>query len=396
MRSLLAAVTAVAFLANASLANAAESVTTPVPGWCTATPEVVLFELTDLVSDARCKSDASVRVDPHLVALVSEKLVYAGPREMGKPSGKEREVVFAWLPTPITDPDNPGQVVFAMNQYQSYVELKKANGIWMNAVSAVGEKTGELAAEQIFLIGPKWMKSGIAAGVKTGVDLAGAVAFQAPFAIMAPFTAGLSLMPSTAMYAEALFMAPTGTAHGASELVGGVKARNFEQALEGAAEFCGNVGIVLLAAAPVMEGANALIPPRTPISSLPKGVAPSTARIESQALVPYDAAFAAEQAASEARRLLGREPVTPGGREVMLHAADRMTNPPKGRAPMTLEEVDQVLDTGRIKKLNPNANTITVEQKAMPGKPQVVVDAETGTRVITVIKNTSKTTPKTP
>jgi hypothetical protein len=81
---------------------------------------------------------------------------------------------------------------------------------------------------------------------------------------------------------------------------------------------------------------------------------------------------------------------TPGGRALTDHALDRMTNPPPGRAPMTPSEVDQVLDTAnKIKMISvhPKGNTITVQNTTMPGKPQVVVDAETGRRVISVIKN---------
>ena len=60
---------------------------------------------------------------------------------------------------------------------------------------------------------------------------------------------------------------------------------------------------------------------------------------------------------------------------------------------MTPSEVDEVLDTAnKIKKISvhPKGNTITVQNTTMPGKPQVVVDAETGQRVITVIKNIPK------
>lgn len=110
----------------------------------------------------------------------------------------------------------------------------------MTTVSTFGEKAGDVSKH--FLLGPTWLKNGGAAGVKTGVDLVGAAAFQAPFVVMAPFTAGISMVPSTAMTAEALFLAPTGAAHGASEFVDGIKSRNGEQALDGAAEFCGNVG----------------------------------------------------------------------------------------------------------------------------------------------------------
>jgi len=73
-----------------------------------------------------------------------------------------------------------------------------------------------------------------------------------------------------------------------------------------------------------------------------------------------------------------------------------MVSPPPGRAPMTKAEVDYVLDTAtKIRKVtqHPEGDTITVQRPDLPGKPQIVVDAETGKRVITVIKNKPKSAP---
>ena len=99
--------------------------------------------------------------------------------------------------------------------------------------------------------------------------------------------------------------------------------------------------------------------------------------------VKYDPQFAAEQ-------ILGGSAKTPGGRTITPHAADRMVNPPAGRSPMSASQVDQVLDEGdRIRKvdmLHPKGPTVTIQNTKMLGKPQVVVDAETGNRVVTVIQ----------
>jgi len=49
-----------------------------------------------------------------------------------------------------------------------------------------------------------------------------------------------------------------------------------------------------------------------------------------------------------------------------------------------------VLDTAtRVRKVTIKADgdTVTVQRPDLPGKPQVVVDAATGKRVVTVIKN---------
>ena len=96
--------------------------------------------------------------------------------------------------------------------------------------------------------------------------------------------------------------------------------------------------------------------------------------------VPFDGEFATKQ-------LLGTTK-TPGGRDINFHAADRMVNPPRGRRTMTPAEVDQVLDgaTNVCKRTpHPQGNTLTIQNRNLPGRPQVVVDEATGTRVITVI-----------
>jgi hypothetical protein len=104
---------------------------------------------------------------------------------------------------------------------------------------------------------------------------------------------------------------------------------------------------------------------------------------QTTAIVKYDPKFASEQ-------LLGESWETAGGRTIGPHAAERMKNPPRGRAPMSKTEVDEVLDTAnKVRKVtqHPEGDTITVQRTDLPGKPQVVVDAATGKRVITVVKN---------
>jgi len=85
--------------------------------------------------------------------------------------------------------------------------------------------------------------------------------------------------------------------------------------------------------------------------------------------------------------------ITPKGRQITQHASERMSNPGKGRVPMSPEEVDQVLDgaTRVVKReYHPEGNTLTIENANMLGKPRVIVDEATGQRVITVIKNRPK------
>lgn len=55
---------------------------------------------------------------------------------------------------------------------------------------------------------------------------------------------------------------------------------------------------------------------------------------------------------------------------------------------MSAAEVDQVLDgaTRVVKRsFHPEGNTLTIENANMLGRPRVIVDEATGSRVITVI-----------
>ncbi|MFW1801757.1 RHS repeat-associated core domain-containing protein [Acinetobacter nematophilus] len=92
------------------------------------------------------------------------------------------------------------------------------------------------------------------------------------------------------------------------------------------------------------------------------------------------------------RQILGTT-TTPAGRSINFHAAERMVYPPKGRIPMSPKEIDAVLDGAtNIRKMTYNiyGDTLTIQNKNMLGSPQVVVDAQTGNRIITVINPRAK------
>jgi hypothetical protein len=101
--------------------------------------------------------------------------------------------------------------------------------------------------------------------------------------------------------------------------------------------------------------------------------------------VVFDGEFATQQ-------LLGTT-TTPGGRQIMFHAADRMVNPPAGRVAMSPADIDQVLDGATsVDKMSyhPQGDTLTIRNANMPGSPRVIVDAATGQRIITVINPRAK------
>jgi RHS repeat-associated protein len=96
---------------------------------------------------------------------------------------------------------------------------------------------------------------------------------------------------------------------------------------------------------------------------------------------PYDGNFAARQILNSPTN------VTLGGRTITAHAAERMTNPPVGRVPTSMADIDSFLDTATdIRKISqhPLGDTITLRNDNSSIK-EIIVDAATGKRVITVI-----------
>lgn len=110
---------------------------------------------------------------------------------------------------------------------------------------------------------------------------------------------------------------------------------------------------------------------------MPKGVSNP-----SNLPVVYDPDFAAQQ------MLKSKTNITPGGRTITLHPAERMVTPPPGRVPTSIAELDDFLDTAtQIRKISqhPLGDTITLRNANSPSIKEVVVDAGTGKRIITVI-----------
>ena len=97
--------------------------------------------------------------------------------------------------------------------------------------------------------------------------------------------------------------------------------------------------------------------------------------------VVYDGDFAARQLLNSPTN------ITPGGRTITAHAAERMVNPPAGRVPTSMADIDNFLDTvTNIRKITPHplGDTLTLRNSNSSIK-EIVVDAATGKRVITVI-----------
>jgi RHS repeat-associated protein len=135
--------------------------------------------------------------------------------------------------------------------------------------------------------------------------------------------------------------------------------------------------------AAVAESVLTRVPVRPPGPGAPRS-GPSTA------LVRYDPEFATKQ-------ILGDHSpqghMTPGGRTISPHAAERMVQNSKGRTPISKQQVDLVLDEGdMVRKITPHpqGTTVTVRNTKMPGHPEVIVDAETGRRIVTIVNPTKK------
>ncbi|MFL1418960.1 hypothetical protein ACI77M_22555 [Pseudomonas fildesensis] len=97
--------------------------------------------------------------------------------------------------------------------------------------------------------------------------------------------------------------------------------------------------------------------------------------------VLFDGEFATKELLGTAK--------TPGGKQINYHAADRMVNPPKGREPMTILEVEDFIDTAdkiRKIKIDDRGTSVTLMNSKYP-KAQIAVD---GDRIITVVNPVKK------
>jgi hypothetical protein len=98
----------------------------------------------------------------------------------------------------------------------------------------------------------------------------------------------------------------------------------------------------------------------------------------STALVRFDPMVASR---NRLGRLGSGYAVTPGGRTITAHAADRIVLGGAGRPPTTLSRVDQILDNPTSVRWNPTNNTVQVFQ----GKAYVAVRGSGPQHIVTVM-----------
>jgi RHS repeat-associated protein len=102
---------------------------------------------------------------------------------------------------------------------------------------------------------------------------------------------------------------------------------------------------------------------------------------ESQALVRYSKNWAFRQENNLQIPTL----VTPAGRTLSKHAAERVAGSGPGRPPTTLNAVDYILENGDKVKYDSWRDTIQVRATQLPGKPYVALSASNPNYVVTVM-----------
>ncbi|MEU7550929.1 RHS repeat-associated core domain-containing protein [Streptomyces sp. NPDC044571] len=117
-------------------------------------------------------------------------------------------------------------------------------------------------------------------------------------------------------------------------------------------------------------------------AAMGKGAGGSSSAAESDgAVVPYNRGFANRQDLGMHIPTL----VTPGGRTLSMHAAERVAGSGPGRPPTTLNVIDHILETGTKVKYDPARDTIRIQAPQLPGKPFVVVSGSNPNYVVTVM-----------
>ncbi|MFI5668125.1 RHS repeat-associated core domain-containing protein [Streptomyces sp. NPDC051704] len=117
-------------------------------------------------------------------------------------------------------------------------------------------------------------------------------------------------------------------------------------------------------------------------AAIGRGTGGASGAAESEsAVVPYNRGFANRQDLGMHIPTL----VTPGGRTLSMHAAERVAGSGPGRPPTTLNVVDYILETGTKVKYDPVKDSIRIQAPQLPGKPYVVVSNSDHNFVVTVM-----------
>jgi hypothetical protein len=106
---------------------------------------------------------------------------------------------------------------------------------------------------------------------------------------------------------------------------------------------------------------------------------------DASSIVRYDPQWASRQLAGQNLPSSTGYATTPGGRTFSAHAAERTFVGGPGRAPVDPGLVDDILNQGTRVGFDPIRDTIKVSAPNLCGRCYVVVDAQTGQHVVTVM-----------
>jgi hypothetical protein len=115
-----------------------------------------------------------------------------------------------------------------------------------------------------------------------------------------------------------------------------------------------------------------------PVGGASSGVAAGST---GSALVPYNRNWAFRQQENFHIPQL----VTPQGRTLSNHAAERVAGSGPGRPPTTLNALDYILENATKVKYDPVRDTLQVRATQLPGKPFVVVSGRNPNHIVTAM-----------
>ncbi|MEU4031115.1 RHS repeat domain-containing protein [Streptomyces anulatus] len=100
-----------------------------------------------------------------------------------------------------------------------------------------------------------------------------------------------------------------------------------------------------------------------------------------RSIVPYSRGWALRQQGN----LHIPNLVTPGGRTLSAHAAERVAGSGPGRPPTSLSALDHILENGNKVKYDPVRDTLQIRATQLPGKPFVVVSGSDPNHIVTAM-----------
>lgn len=260
MRSWVALLVSVATLASPSVEAATFS------GECAPVIEPQLEELSFLLakvvpSQGSCEASNRTSFTPDMRVITTEvsRPAFEGAREFGQPSGERKIVQTSWSPTVIADEDIAPRPIFAINRFEPYRKAREIHEASTSLVhDAVAVPAGNAYGKISVVRAEPWQKW----RAKNMTGLIDAAVDMSLMSTLVLASGGVGIAYQNLRSLENVWNSPLDVSEGSSEMVDGVRTRDFDRALDGYTEACSGAITALSIAVPLSKAPRSIRPTR--------------------------------------------------------------------------------------------------------------------------------------